>query len=277
LIFGAKQRGPAAVTADNVFYYLTYYGMVDISEIEDPVSFFLSWRRIFRFLACSIKHFPGHESEPFEISDLLFVFKRLVFVPALLVSHRSLNLFLLVCAVILLVAKPQIMRLATETQIAHFGQCPRQLFRSPHPSRGAKGLAGPRVHGLHRRFTPRLLDLAPQPLPPIPPLAQLSAAASAGAAAAAATTLSTSLSSLTTASTQRLNLRPLVPPHAPHIRIPSPRYVASSSSNPGSIAGWFDASVRSWHVFPLFLASCTLSSVRRKKLNVRSSFVFPWL
>jgi len=188
-----------------------------------------------------------------------------------------LNLFLLVCAVILLVAKPQIMRLATETQIAHFGQCPRQLFRSPHPSRGAKGLSGPRVHGLHRRFTPRLLDLAPQPLPPIPPLAQLSAAASAGAAAAAATTLSTSLSSLTTASTQRLNLRPLVPPHAPHIRIPSPRYVASSSSNPGSIAGWFDASVRSWHVFPLFLASCTLSSVRRKKLNVRSSFVFPWL
>lgn len=37
LIFGAKQRGAAAVAADNVFYYLTYYGMVDISEIEDPV------------------------------------------------------------------------------------------------------------------------------------------------------------------------------------------------------------------------------------------------
>jgi len=42
LIFGAKQQGAAAVAADNVFYYLTYYGMVDISEIEDPVCSFPS-------------------------------------------------------------------------------------------------------------------------------------------------------------------------------------------------------------------------------------------
>lgn len=36
LVFGYKQRGPAAVAADNVFYYLTYAGGVDIDAIEDP-------------------------------------------------------------------------------------------------------------------------------------------------------------------------------------------------------------------------------------------------
>ena len=38
LIFGFKQRGKPAVEAHNVFYYLTYYGRVDISSIADPVS-----------------------------------------------------------------------------------------------------------------------------------------------------------------------------------------------------------------------------------------------
>jgi hypothetical protein len=37
LIFGYKQRGKAAEKADNVFYYLTYEGSVDIDAIEDPV------------------------------------------------------------------------------------------------------------------------------------------------------------------------------------------------------------------------------------------------
>jgi hypothetical protein len=31
-----KQRGKEAVEANNVFYYLTYEGMVAIDEIEDP-------------------------------------------------------------------------------------------------------------------------------------------------------------------------------------------------------------------------------------------------
>ena len=35
LIFGYKQRGEAAVEADNVYYYLTYEGMVDLDTIED--------------------------------------------------------------------------------------------------------------------------------------------------------------------------------------------------------------------------------------------------
>lgn len=34
LIFGHKQRGPAAVDADNVFYHLTYEGAVDISTVR---------------------------------------------------------------------------------------------------------------------------------------------------------------------------------------------------------------------------------------------------
>lgn len=35
LIFGYKQRGPAAKEAHNVFYYLTYYGAVDLAKIQD--------------------------------------------------------------------------------------------------------------------------------------------------------------------------------------------------------------------------------------------------
>ncbi len=36
LIFGYKQRGAEAIKADNVFYYLTYAGAVNIDAIEDP-------------------------------------------------------------------------------------------------------------------------------------------------------------------------------------------------------------------------------------------------
>ena len=36
LIFGYKQRGPAAIEAKNVFFYLTYSGAVDLAQIEDP-------------------------------------------------------------------------------------------------------------------------------------------------------------------------------------------------------------------------------------------------
>lgn len=36
LIFGYKQRGVEAIKADNVFYYLTYAGAVNIDAIEDP-------------------------------------------------------------------------------------------------------------------------------------------------------------------------------------------------------------------------------------------------
>ncbi|XP_046650912.1 neurobeachin-like protein 1 isoform X2 [Daphnia pulicaria] len=37
LIFGYKQRGPAAVEALNVFYYCSYEGAVDLDAISDPV------------------------------------------------------------------------------------------------------------------------------------------------------------------------------------------------------------------------------------------------
>ncbi|KNC50605.1 FAN Factor [Thecamonas trahens ATCC 50062] len=37
LVFGHKQRGAAADAADNVFYYLTYEGAVDIEAIADPL------------------------------------------------------------------------------------------------------------------------------------------------------------------------------------------------------------------------------------------------
>ncbi len=37
LVFGFKQRGRAAEDADNVFYYLTYEGAVDVRAISDPL------------------------------------------------------------------------------------------------------------------------------------------------------------------------------------------------------------------------------------------------
>ncbi len=37
LIFGHKQQGPGAEGADNLFYYLTYEGAVDLETVEDPV------------------------------------------------------------------------------------------------------------------------------------------------------------------------------------------------------------------------------------------------
>ena len=59
-----KQQGPEAIKAHNVFFYLTYYGSVDVASIED-----------------------------------------------------------------------ESLRTATELQIAHFGQCPMQLFLRPHVRR----------------------------------------------------------------------------------------------------------------------------------------------
>ncbi len=64
LIFGRKQQGPEAIAAHNVFFYLTYYGSVDVASIEDEA-----------------------------------------------------------------------LRQSTELQIAHFGQCPMQLFVRPHVRR----------------------------------------------------------------------------------------------------------------------------------------------
>lgn len=37
LIFGYKQRGPEAVRATNVFYYLTYEGSVNLDAVTDTV------------------------------------------------------------------------------------------------------------------------------------------------------------------------------------------------------------------------------------------------
>jgi hypothetical protein len=37
LIFGYKQKGPEAVRATNVFYYLTYEGSINLDDITDTV------------------------------------------------------------------------------------------------------------------------------------------------------------------------------------------------------------------------------------------------
>jgi len=88
LIFGRKQQGPEAIKANNVFFYLTYYGTVDVASIEDEA-----------------------------------------------------------------------LRQATELQIAHFGQCPMQLFRRPHVRRLPRNYFSLSIYQLlsaytqHRRIT----------------------------------------------------------------------------------------------------------------------------
>ena len=67
LIFGKKQQGKSAIEAHNVFFYLTYYGSVDVASIEDE----------------ALRH-------------------------------------------------------ATELQIAHFGQCPMQLFYRRHAKKRSR-------------------------------------------------------------------------------------------------------------------------------------------
>ena len=37
LIFGYKQRGPAAVEANNVFHPISYQGTVDLDAVADPL------------------------------------------------------------------------------------------------------------------------------------------------------------------------------------------------------------------------------------------------
>ena len=49
LIFGYKQRGPEALKAHNLFYYLTYEGAVDLDAIEDPVRRHAVASQIFHF------------------------------------------------------------------------------------------------------------------------------------------------------------------------------------------------------------------------------------
>eukprot|EP00985_Skeletonema_marinoi_P012038 scaffold5743_cov173-Skeletonema_marinoi.AAC.7 len=70
LIFGKKQQGKSAIEANNVFFYLTYYGSVDVASIEDE----------------ALRH-------------------------------------------------------ATELQIAHFGQCPMQLFYRRHAKKHSREIS----------------------------------------------------------------------------------------------------------------------------------------
>jgi Beige/BEACH domain/PH domain associated with Beige/BEACH len=84
LIFGRKQQGPESVKAHNVFFYLTYYGTVDVASIEDEA-----------------------------------------------------------------------LRKATELQIAHFGQCPMQLFKRPHIRRLPRNYFNLSVYQVLSAFTQR--------------------------------------------------------------------------------------------------------------------------
>jgi hypothetical protein len=73
LIFGCKQRGPAAEEAHNVFHYLTYEGAVDPMDIEDPV------------MRLAVETQVGDQSNHvrFCSGDVLFIHKRVAALPGL--------------------------------------------------------------------------------------------------------------------------------------------------------------------------------------------------
>ena len=89
LIFGRKQQGKASIEANNVFFYLTYYGSVDVASIEDEG-----------------------------------------------------------------------LRIATELQIAHFGQCPMQLFYRRHAKKHSRSSETHR----RRQTLSELYDMKRKPL-----------------------------------------------------------------------------------------------------------------
>eukprot|EP01113_Clastostelium_recurvatum_P032618 TRINITY_DN4216_c0_g1_i3.p1 TRINITY_DN4216_c0_g1~~TRINITY_DN4216_c0_g1_i3.p1 ORF type:complete len:2476 (+),score=625.81 TRINITY_DN4216_c0_g1_i3:3-7430(+) len=49
LIFGYKQRGQEAIDAHNVFYYLTYEGVVDLESVDDPMELRSIQSQIYNF------------------------------------------------------------------------------------------------------------------------------------------------------------------------------------------------------------------------------------
>ena len=57
LIFGRKQQGPEAIAAHNVFFYLTYYGSVDVAAIEDEGLRQATELQIAHFGQCPMKLF----------------------------------------------------------------------------------------------------------------------------------------------------------------------------------------------------------------------------
>lgn len=61
LIFGYKQRGPRALEAHNVFYYLTYYGAVNRSLIKDEATKKAIELQIAHFGQCPMEIFRYRE------------------------------------------------------------------------------------------------------------------------------------------------------------------------------------------------------------------------
>jgi hypothetical protein len=65
LIFGRKQQGSEAIKANNVFFYLTYYGSVDVASIEDESLRQATELQIAHFGQCPMQLFRRHHIAPF--------------------------------------------------------------------------------------------------------------------------------------------------------------------------------------------------------------------
>jgi hypothetical protein len=76
LIFGYKQKGQAAIDAQNVFYYLTYPGAIDIDAIEDPVERMSTISQINNFgqvRSVQFTSFAAHDNNHYNIITFLYL------------------------------------------------------------------------------------------------------------------------------------------------------------------------------------------------------------
>ena len=153
LIFGYKQRGPEAVRATNVFYYLTYEGSVDLDTIQDPVMREVSTKDI------RITHNYIHYKEYIEFLKLCRItrnitqnYKKLHGITKkyritqnckelhsyleLQKTYNQIELQIIIQNHIIISINQTFLQ-AIENQIKNFGQTPSQLLMEPHPPRSS--------------------------------------------------------------------------------------------------------------------------------------------
>ena len=161
LIFGCKQRGAAAVAADNLFRHTSYEGAVDLDTISDPVrsptvragSCACRWSLLWAHVSVPTRPCYAGAGYTLAASGCCLLSCGHASVPTLLccpgvaASLATSVHFKCICAERIAqlhctyIQKRrvhlQVMRAAKEAMISEFGQTPSQLFEEgqPHPQR----------------------------------------------------------------------------------------------------------------------------------------------
>lgn len=117
LIFGWKQKGPAAIEANNLFYHLTYEGGVDWDTISDPHERMALEQQI------QVKNPKTLNPKPRALSERTTLEQQ---------PHSNHSI---IASIIHKWTHASIYRCSSLPTTQEFGQCPKQLFGGPHPPR----------------------------------------------------------------------------------------------------------------------------------------------